>query len=1037
MRFRVTRLRPTLWAAIASLAFALIPSVASAQYFGRNKVQYEKFDWHILVTPRFDVHFYPAESLAALDAGRMAERWYTRLAPALRDTFDRRSLIFYANSPDFQQTNVVGGLIEQGTGGVTESLRGRVVMPFQNTYGETDHVLGHEMVHVFQYNIAFGDGSDPNSARGLATIPLWVIEGMAEFLSVGRNDAHTAMWLRDALRRDDMPTLTQLTRDPRYFPYRFGQAFWAWIAGVYGDQAVERVYRAALRQGWDQALRAVTGRSADSLSAAWHRDIRAQYAPLLAGRTAPDSTGYSVVASGDDAGDANISPVVSPDGSRVAFFSSRDLFGFSLFVADASTGRVIRRLTSVTSDPHFDALSFINSAGSWSPDGRQLAFVVYAEGDEEINIFDVESGDVRRRIRVSGVGAVSDPAWSPDGRHIAFSGSAGGMVDLYLLELESGQVRQLTTGRTAEIHPAWSPDGRTIAFATEAGPETDEALLVYGETRLALLDLQSNQTRFLPVLSAQAKHMNPQFAPDGQSLYFVSDVEGFSDIFRVELASGALYRVTNLQTGVSGYTKYSPGLSVARENGRVLFSAFHERSYGIRGLDAEAAQGTPVTAQAGPEVAVGAQLPPATPQQGTVSRYLADATTGLPPVRPSWDVERYRPSLSLDYIGVPQAGVSVGGPFGTMVNGGAAAYFADELNNRTVGVALQAQGTIEDIGGQLFYMNREGRFNWLVGASRTPYLYLDGAIAPLLNDNGQLVGRVFEQYLMRAAIDELSSGIQYPFSQTRRAELNLGVQRTSYSAEVDRVAFDLNGNFLGQERADTTFSFLQGVTVGMASVAYVGDYSFSGFTSPIAGGRYRLEVAPVFGELNYQTITVDYRRYFFARPFTFAVRGMHYGRYGKDSENDRVYPLFLGYPSMVRGYEQSSFDVSECTDVQPGQEGVGNCPEFDRLIGSRIAVANAEFRIPLFGVEELGLFSVPFLPLELSFFADAGMAWTQDDAAEFRFDRTSIERVPVVSTGASARINLLGYAVVELYYAKPFQRPGKDWVFGFHLQPGW
>ena len=154
------------------------------------------------------MHFYPAESLAATDAGRMAERWYTRLSPLMRSTFDRRSLIFYANSPDFQQTNVLSGFIDQGTGGVTESLRGRVIMPFQSTYGETDHVLGHELVHVFQYNIAFG--GDATLARGLGAIPLWVIEGMAEYLSVGRFDPLTAMWMRDAVLRDDLPTLRQL-----------------------------------------------------------------------------------------------------------------------------------------------------------------------------------------------------------------------------------------------------------------------------------------------------------------------------------------------------------------------------------------------------------------------------------------------------------------------------------------------------------------------------------------------------------------------------------------------------------------------------------------------------------------------------------------------------------------------------------------------------------------------------------------------------------------------------------------------------------
>jgi outer membrane protein assembly factor BamA len=102
-----------------------------------------------------------------------------------------------------------------------------------------------------------------------------------------------------------------------------------------------------------------------------------------------------------------------------------------------------------------------------------------------------------------------------------------------------------------------------------------------------------------------------------------------------------------------------------------------------------------------------------------------------------------------------------------------------------------------------------------------------------------------------------------------------------------------------------------------------------------------------------------------------------------------------------------------------------------------MAVANAELRIPLFGSREFGLLNLPFLPTEISPFVDAGLAWNQGDRPRLSFDRTSTDRVPVVSTGVSARVNLLGYAVGEVYYAYPFQRQERGWHFGFVLAPGW
>jgi outer membrane protein assembly factor BamA len=176
------------------------------------------------------------------------------------------------------------------------------------------------------------------------------------------------------------------------------------------------------------------------------------------------------------------------------------------------------------------------------------------------------------------------------------------------------------------------------------------------------------------------------------------------------------------------------------------------------------------------------------------------------------------------------------------------------------------------------------------------------------------------------------------------------------------------------------------------------------------------------------------RKYFFARPLTFAVRGMHFGRYGADAESNDMSPLFVGDPSVVRGYSAESFDPAECT---VSSANPNSCPEFDRLVGSRLAAASAELRIPLFGSEQFGLIKSPLFPVEIAPFVDAGIAWSRGDSPQFTFATRSTERIPVFSAGITARANLFGYAVVEVFYAHPFQRPDKSWVLGFQLAPGW
>jgi outer membrane protein assembly factor BamA len=166
------------------------------------------------------------------------------------------------------------------------------------------------------------------------------------------------------------------------------------------------------------------------------------------------------------------------------------------------------------------------------------------------------------------------------------------------------------------------------------------------------------------------------------------------------------------------------------------------------------------------------------------------------------------------------------------------------------------------------------------------------------------------------------------------------------------------------------------------------------------------------------------------RPFTLATRLLHYGRYANDGEDDRLQPLFLGYPGLVRGYSYGSFDGSEC---DPTPADPSSCPVFDQLLGSRMAVANVELRFPLFGVLGIGSGYYGAFPIEFLAFGDAGLAWdTLNEPSIFG----SGTRDPVFSAGAGLRVNLLGFAVAEVSLARPFDRPGKNWVWQFELQPG-
>jgi len=1002
---------------------AALPAAAEAQYFGRNKIQYEDFDWYVQKTEHFDIHAYEAENDTLIEAaGRMAERWYARFNGVFDHEFDeRKPIILYANQPDFQQTNTTPSTLSQATGGFTESLKDRVVMPFTETLRDTDHVLGHELVHAFQYDIA-KEAALAGGEQGLQRLPLWVVEGLAEYLSIGREDPHTAMWLRDAVLRDELPEIGQLGRDPRFFPYRWGHAFWAFVGGRWGDSRVPQLYQAMARDGVDAGAKQVLATDVDTLGLTWIATTRDYYRPLLEGREPPSAAGQRILGPDIDAGEMNLSPVVSPDGSRVAFLSEKDLFTIDLFLADAHTGQVLGKLAESDRDPHFDALAFISSAGAWSPDGRRFAFATYAEGDGGIAVADADRRRVDRRYAV-GIGEVHSLAWSPDGATIAFSGSEGGATDLWLLDVDSGEVERLTADLWSEIHPEFSPDGATIAFATDRGDDAALGTLDPPSMGLGFLDRASGAIRVDRPFGEHTKHIDPSYGPDG-SLWFVSDREGFADVYRMDLASGDVFQVTRLATGVSAVTALGPALSVAQQTGDLVFTVFDEGNYiGYRRAAAES-RGVPVArGEAQAPAGVLPPLPPSSPV--LVARYLEDPARGLPDAG-RFERVPYESDLALDYVSPPTAGVGVD-RYGVAAGGSIGLWFSDMLGNRQVLTAFQGSGGLKDIGGEALYLNQGDRFNWGFVGGRIPYRTGFSRI-----QSGEVDGQpatIVELILERTYYNRAGVLGEYPFSPTRRIEGDASYVRIGFDREVIR-GFFVNGQQVAEDRDDLDAP--DPLDLFQGSLALVNDFSYFGYTSPVRGGRSRFQVGGNLGTLDFATVLADWRRYVFFNPLTFAVRGLHFGRYGGDAENDAISPLYVGSSSLVRGYTSGSFDAAECT-----QTSGSSCPEFDRLVGSRIAVANVELRIPLLGTDRFGIVDAGgFLPMEVAVFGDAGAAWDRGDTVEWTFDRDTIERVPVFSAGATARFNLLGSAVVELYYAYPFQRD-IGWEFGFQLAPGW
>ncbi len=985
-------------AVLVCLATLFAAAPADAQYFGRNKVQNGRLEFRTLRTDHFDIYYYPEEEQATRQAARMAERWYARYSSLLDDKFTHRQVIvLYASHPEFAQTNISAGAPGEGTGGFTERLKSRIVMPFAAGLGETDHVLGHEIAHAFQIDIAKG------SRQSAFDLPGWFIEGMAEYLSLGRSNAFTTMWLRDAAIHRRLPTLEQLD-DPRYFPYRYGHAVWSYLGDRFGDEIVGKILRSKAR-GVLPRLEEATGLTREELTRDWHGSIP----------SATDDTDVVVrpraIITSVDGSRIHVSPAISPDGRQLMFVSERDRLSLDLFMADAVSGTVLRKLISTAADPHFDSLQYIQSAGEWDPSGCHFVVAALVDGVPALTIVDTVGDTRRNEIRLKELGEIYNPSWSPDGKQIVFSALKGGLSDLFVYTLANGVLEQITDDAFADLHPSWSPDGKTIAFTSDRFTTSLEDLR-FGPPRIALLDVATKVIRPLTAASDRGKQISPQWAPDRKAMYYVADADGISNVFRFDLASGEIRQGTAVTGAVPGIPATSPTLAVASASGKLAFSTYRDGRYEIQTLERASAESAPIV-RAGVEAT---PLPAGSP--GTLAQLLSNAHVGLP-ADSSFRSSKYDARLRVESLSDPYVGAAVGGGgvVGGVLRASFGIAFGDMLRDRQLLTMLRVGTNKDDFAAQVAYINQKGQLNWGFVAGFVPARFMGARRA--MERNGEMMTQEYGNLRYQHEFASLTA--RYNVSRTSRFEFRGGVRRTGYGWQtLTRVTNITERKVVSSVTQDAPAG--APIYLGETQAAYVRDTAVMGPTSPILGQRLRFDIEPAIGGLLFADVRMDARRYFMpVRPVTFAARVQHTGRYGPDAADGRLTPLLLGLQTLVRGYDLTTFAAAEC-----GQTAT-SCSILDEITGNRFAVLNLELRAPLVGLLT-GNLDYGRTPIEVLIFADGALLWTPHSNAP-------LERDKFRSVGTGVRANLGGF-VMEVTGVRPFDKPRNGWTVSLLIRAG-
>lgn len=559
----------------------LIPQIISAQFysFGRNKVQYDKFNWKVLKTEHFNIYYYDDFTEMAEIGAKYAEEAFEEYKVKFNHIIITKiPLIFYNTHSHFEQTNTAPGFIPEGIGGFFEFMKGRVVIPYLGNLGQFKHVIRHELVHVFMTNKIFNQLSDHRMLNENLP-PLWFVEGLAEYWSFDW-DTQSEMVMRDAVLNGIFVSLADFDLIAgSYLMYKEGQKFLEFVGKQYGEDKVLSIIENFWRfTKFNDVIEFTLGENISEIDNKWIYQTRQKYFPLY-----KDNLPHFVQAKKISDFGFNFSPRFVKRGNQQQIYFVGNHNGYTSFMRmnykpDSISTSTTETLIEGERDAVFEAFHLLENSIGASNNGL-VAFVTKSQATDVLHIYSIDKSEIINTLRFDGLIRIKSPSFSPDGNQIIFTATdTKGYSDLYIYDLSSQQLTRVTNDYYEDIDAAFNQNATKIIFASD---RTDG--LFRQKYNLFELDLKTKELKYLTNINANIA--TPHFTPDYKEIYFTSDYDGTYNVWKIPYDKEPAKGMTQVTRNITSVYDFS-----FVDSNTIITSGFEKFSFQFYSLDLKKTQ---------------------------------------------------------------------------------------------------------------------------------------------------------------------------------------------------------------------------------------------------------------------------------------------------------------------------------------------------------------------------------------------------------------------------------------------------------------
>jgi len=433
--------------------------------FGKNRVQYDHFNWTYYDFGTYKVYFYLGGDKLAAYVGDKTKEYVNEMSTFLDYSLDGEiDLVVYNKESEYAQSNLgMGDGEDYNTGGLNRIVGRKIILYFDGDHEKLNQQIRLGVAQILFQQMMYG-GSITNVIRGstLLNIPAWFEDGFINYMAYKWN-TDVDNTVRDGILSGKYKYLNHLTgMDATYA----GQSVWNYISETYGETVIPNIlYLARTSRSVESAFLFVLGTSMKGLASDWFDYYSSQYKNDLIEESLPKE---KALLKKPKKTRVYYHLKTSPDG-RYVVYSTNELGQDKVWLYDLQTKKTKRILKQGHKINR--VIDFSYPLVAWHPTGELFSLIMEKEGKLMLYTYTMSDHKLQSR-RIVNFQKILDFSYADDGRKFVMSAVQDGQTDLYVFTAASNGYEQITKDVYDDFNPRFIEHSSKIIFSSNRPDDT-------------------------------------------------------------------------------------------------------------------------------------------------------------------------------------------------------------------------------------------------------------------------------------------------------------------------------------------------------------------------------------------------------------------------------------------------------------------------------------------------------------------------------------------------------------------------------------